>query len=80
MGREIVTGGVDWLLSDDIDFRWVVNGWFTVGFVLWFDEWGFGGLLMIGSRWVRDSGARWVQCSVLFLLENMTGLMWFGFY
>jgi hypothetical protein len=33
MGREIMTGGVDWLLSDDIDFRWVVNGWFTVGFV-----------------------------------------------
>uniref|UniRef100_A0A2N9GEI0 Retrotransposon gag domain-containing protein n=1 Tax=Fagus sylvatica TaxID=28930 RepID=A0A2N9GEI0_FAGSY len=27
------------------------------GFVLWFDEWGFGGLLMVGSRWVRDSGA-----------------------
>ena len=34
MGREIVTSGVDWLLSDDIDFRWVVNGWFTVGFCL----------------------------------------------
>jgi hypothetical protein len=35
------------------------------GFVLWFDEWSFGGLLMVGSRWVRDSGAGWVQCSVL---------------
>ena len=35
------------------------------GFVLWFDEWGFGGLLMVGLRWVRDSGAGWVLCSVL---------------
>ena len=38
------------------------------GFVSWFDEWGFGGLLMIGSRWVRDSGAGWVQCNVLFFV------------
>ncbi len=37
------------------------------GFVLWFDEWGFGGLLMAGSRWVRDNGAGWVQCSVFFV-------------
>uniref|UniRef100_A0A2N9G7A7 Uncharacterized protein n=1 Tax=Fagus sylvatica TaxID=28930 RepID=A0A2N9G7A7_FAGSY len=41
-----------------LEVRFGGSVWNTVdGFVLWFDEWGFGGLLMVGSRWVRDSGA-----------------------
>jgi hypothetical protein len=51
MGHEIMTGGVDWLLSDDINFRWVVmagSQWVFV-WVLVCDD---GGLQVMGFFWV----------------------------
>ena len=45
------------LVCDDGGLRVMVVLFFFLGgtlsvdgFVLWFDEWGFGGLLMVGSR------------------------------
>jgi hypothetical protein len=50
-----------------VAFLWVLVVYSVVGgFVWWFDECGFGGLLMAGSRWVLfgclvcDDGGLWV--------------------